>query len=171
MEEIIKHTKFFIVIFIVIVFFLSSCPGTVLHNSDYYKAFFLGEHSIKIEGAVFDDFDFSMPADFSNIFARTDSVDGWEILGIKNGNKFELILNTESNGIILTKETIKNEYPFYGLHESIALIDFLTVFDDPDYTSYPYTINLQSTYREKIYGTYRNWYYYYVYVSEPMDIS
>ena len=47
-----KHTQFFIFI----VFLLSSCPDTVLHTSDYYKAFFLEEDFVTIDGAVFDVF-------------------------------------------------------------------------------------------------------------------
>jgi hypothetical protein len=76
----------------------------------YYKSFFVAETSFDIEGEVFVNDNLTEKADFDRIAVKVDSVNGWEIEGIKKeGNKFTLKVNTTANGITLSKDSIVPE--------------------------------------------------------------
>lgn len=168
-----KYPTIFITICVLLV---SSCKEGPVQYTSYNKAFFLGENSIQIEGAVFEDYEYMTPASFGKIFVRTErvegteQVEGWEIVGTKNGNKFELVLNNSSNGVILSKETIPNEKSsLSGLGGiSIARIYF---YVDNGYPNY----YMPTLYKEPRgfggAGLYDYFSYYYVYVAEPQDLS
>jgi hypothetical protein len=152
-----KCIKIFIVsVFITLI--LSCCDDNVWHR--YYKAFYLGEDNVTISGTVFNEALLTTLANYETIHAiiNPDIVEGWKVTGTKNGNKFEIVLKKSSNGVVLSTETINKS-------DHIASIEFC--IDD---NIYPYTLG-GPIYEEQKNGRYDYFYYHYVYVAEPIDLS
>jgi hypothetical protein len=161
-----KCIKIFIVsVFITLI--LSCSDGDVFYK--YYKAFYLGEDSVTISGTVFKDLYLTTPADFETIHAGIDpnEVDEWEVIGTINGSNFEIVLEKSSNGVVLSKETVKDNNKYvWGLKSGhIALIYFNT-----GTYNYPYALR-GPYYKEQKAGQYDYIYYDYIYVAEPINLT
>jgi hypothetical protein len=127
-----------------------SCEDRVTQH--YYKSFFIHETSFTIEGEVFVNDSLTEKAEFSRIFVRTNAAEGWEIEGVKKeGNKFELLVDVVANGITLSSETIVP-----GAEEDYGCI--LSFYVD---------VRRARGAIEPEFGDY----YYYVYISEAIDLS
>jgi hypothetical protein len=144
--------------------FVFSCSDDI--ERTYYKSFFIHETSFNIEGEVFVNDNLTEKAEFSRIFVRTNSVENWEIEGIKKeGNKFEIPINVTANGITLSSETI---IPGVGL--------FYSTFNYPHHFPNRFSRCVLNFYvdvrsakgaKEPEFGTF----YYYVYIPEAIDLS
>lgn len=155
------------------IFFIFSChpQDTVFYRYYYYKVFFLGEDNVFISGTVYKEYSFITPANYEKIYARTNQkgVEGWQVIGTKNDNIFQIVLKESSNGVVLSKDTIdENQYLFGLLRGRIAFIDFYI-------NDYIYPYGLRGPYykeqRTGLAGQYDYKYYRYIYVAEPIDLS
>jgi hypothetical protein len=148
----------------------------------YYKSFFVAETSFDIEGEVFVNDNLTEKANFDRIAVKTDSVNGWEIEGIKKeGNKFTLTVDTTANGITLSRDSIVLEregkyffsrfptgFPYCTL---IFHVDARTArgaiepeFDSAWYYVYiPEAIDISSRETEEWQGEFNTTFYYYYY--------
>ena len=138
-----------------------SCGESVVKRY-YYKSFFIHETSFNIEGEVFVNDSLTERAEFDRIVARTNSVEDWEIDGIKKeGNKFELPVDVTANGITLSSEIITSGAEgYYG---------FSRFPDDFPYCVLSFYVDVRRARGalEPELGDY----YYYVYIPEAIDIS
>jgi hypothetical protein len=161
-----KYIKMFVLS--VFVCLITSCHDYTIYNYRYYKAFFLGDDNVTISGTVFNNYENETPAIFDTIYAGTEKVEGWEVIGTKNGSNFELVLKTASNGVVLSSDTIDDGPIFASIfsHGHITRIEFY--IDD----SYPFA--KFAYYKEpnpESKKEYNFWSYYYVYVAEPINLS
>ncbi|MDR0290220.1 MAG: hypothetical protein LBI06_04725 [Treponema sp.] len=138
-----------------------SCGG-LEEDHRYLKSFFIDETSFDIEGEVFVNDSLTEKANFGRIAVKVDSVNGWEIEGIKREeNKFTLTVNTSANGITLSKDTIAVDKE--GSY-------FFTYFPD----GFPYCTLVFHVDTRTAYGAIEPEFSsdcYYVYISEAIDIS
>jgi hypothetical protein len=138
-----------------------SCGESVVERY-YYKSFFIHETSFDIEGAVFVNDSLTEKAEFDRIFVRTNSVEDWEIEGIKKeGNKFEVPVDVTANGITLSSEIIIS-----GAEGDYGFSRF------PD--DFPYCVLSFYAGVRRARGALEpelGDYYYYVYIPQAIDIS
>jgi len=138
----------------------SSCSDSI--EQHFYKSFFIHETSFTIDGEVFINDSLSEEAEYERIVAMTNSVDNWEIEGVKKeGNKFELAVDVAANGITLSSETIiPGREGSYG---------FDLFPDDFPYCVLSFHVDTRRAGGaiEPEFGAY----YYYAYIPEAIDIS
>jgi hypothetical protein len=145
-----------------------SCGGKT-YERFYCKSFFIHETSFDIDGEVFVNDSLTEQAEFSRIFARINSVENWEIEGIKKeGNKFELPVDVTANGITLSSRTIipdaEGDYRFS--HSYYGTSRFPKNFQYCVLNFYVDVRRARGAIEPELGG-----FYYYVYIPQAIDIS
>jgi len=184
--------KLYVLIFAAVL--LSSCGifgyGEKETTNLYYKCFFLGETSFLIEGEAFYDTEkvassyhednpiYAEPFltesfPFDSLVARISSKSAsvykeWEIPAIKlSESKFQLPVDITANGITIDKDTLSVP-PFYNntFSGSFPAFELKFYFNDRKYVSSSPVFQEKDENNE-----YRCYWYSYVYVAEPADLS
>ncbi|MCL2805022.1 MAG: hypothetical protein FWD26_03685 [Treponema sp.] len=141
-----------------------SCEVTYTYH--YYKCFFIAEDSFTIHGAVFVNDRLTEGAEFEKITVRVESVNDWEIEGVKTtGNGFTMNVNAAANGITLSNDTLNSNLE-------------PTLFSDNNSFLYskkfPYHVLVFNVDGRRARGAYEQEFgstYYYVYIPDAVDAS
>ena len=150
-------------LFAILALSLFSC-GEDEYYKYYYKCFFLAESSFDIEGGIFIDGKPAQEADFEKIVLKADKVKNWEIEGEKTeGNKFRLTVDVTANGITLPTVPITPDGSSY---------DQLFKRFPEGFQYYIINFYVDGRRTKGVFGPESdNFYYYYVYIPEPIDLS
>lgn len=180
-----KHNRYFLTILVLLGINAISC--NLLDNDDkpstvYYKSYYLGEDNFKITGRISDLTGQNLPSEIigNNIVAKMYHLNyDWKIKSSLNGNNFDFqISKTSDDGIVLSKDlssshSIYEYFINYFHHLSIpsdspqGLVKIYTLSFELDNGS---DLNEYGFSREVSFGGIDELYYY-VYVTEPVDIS